>query len=102
MGNRSVARYQIEEDTDSPLPCFLDEGLHRLVRAISRCHAEVVRDVVPGIAERRSETWVEPDGVDAEPLQVVKPGNHAIEIADPIAIRIHKRLRIDLIDYCFG
>ena len=40
---------------------------------------------------------IEPDAVDAEPLQIVEPLDDAAQVADPVAVRVHVGTGIDLV-----
>lgn len=66
--------------------------------AEDRIDVGVVTDVVAEIRHRR---WIDrrnPDCVHAEPLQIIELAPDAGEIAYAIAVAVHKRARIDLID----
>jgi hypothetical protein len=57
----------------------------------------VVGDVVAPVVVRRGHRGVEPDAVDAEPLEVVEPGDDPTQVADAVAVRVRARARVDLI-----
>jgi hypothetical protein len=40
---------------------------------------------------------VEPDRVDAEPLEIPEALRHSGEVADPVPVRVGERARVDLI-----
>src|SRR5262245_56914730 len=66
--------------------------------AKDRIDMGVVADVV---AEIRHWRWIyrrNPDGVHAEPLQIVEFAPNADQITNAIAVAVHKRAWIDLID----
>ena len=60
--------------------------------------AAVVADVVAPVLERRRVDGIQPDGVDAERLEIVEMRGDAVEVADAVAVRVGKRARIDLIE----
>jgi hypothetical protein len=60
-------------------------------------HVRVVGDVVAPVRIRRRERRVEPDAVDAEPLEIVEPIDNAAQVADPVAVRVGEAPRIDLV-----
>ena len=57
----------------------------------------VVGDVVAPVVVGRHADRVEPDAVDAEPLEMVEPLDDAAQIADPVAVRVHVGTGIDLV-----
>jgi hypothetical protein len=40
----------------------------------------------------------EPQRLDAERMEIIQPPHQPLEVADPIAIRVHKGLEIEAID----
>jgi hypothetical protein len=40
----------------------------------------------------------QPDGVDAEPLEVVEAAADAGQVADAVPVRVGERARVDLVD----
>ena len=61
------------------------EVLHRAVGRIDRA---VVGDVVAVVAQRRGVEGQQPDGGDAEVLDVVEPLHQAGEIADAVVVGV--------------
>src|SRR5690606_28932803 len=59
--------------------------------------AAVVGDVVAEVGHRRGLEGGQPDGVDAEPRQVVEAPADALEIADAVPVRVLVGARIDLV-----
>ena len=66
--------------------------------AVLRIDVFVVGDVVAEVDLRRWVDGREPDGVDAEVLEVVEALGDALQVADAIEIRVLKAARIDLVD----
>ena len=58
----------------------------------------VVGDVVAEVDLRRGIEGREPDGVDAQVLQVVEPLGDAVQVADAVAVRVLKAARVNLVD----
>jgi hypothetical protein len=77
-----------------------DQVVEVLERAVLRVDVLVVGDVVAEVDLRRRIDGREPDGVDAESLQVVEPLGDAVQVADAVAVRILKTARVDLVDDC--
>src|SRR5215475_11150959 len=63
-----------------------------------RIDVGVVADIVAEIRHWRRIDRRNPDGVHAEPLQIVESAPNADEITNAIAVAVHKRAWIDLID----
>ena len=95
---RRVTGHEVEQDPDAARLRLCDKAFQILVGAVARRHQQVVGHVVAGVHEGRREAWVEPDRVDAQPLQVVQVGDDAREVTDPVAVRVGERLWVDLVD----
>ena len=67
-------------------------------RAEERVDVAVVGDVVAEVGHRRRVEGRDPDGVDAEPAQVVEPLDDAAQVADAVAVAVLEAARVDLID----
>src|SRR5215510_5802124 len=63
-----------------------------------RIDVGVVADIVAEIRHWRRIDRRNPDGVHAEPLQIVESAPNADQITNAIAVAVHKRAWIDLID----
>src|SRR5215471_1191315 len=63
-----------------------------------RIDVGVVADIVAEVSHWRRIDRRNPDGVHAEPLQIVEFAPNANEITNAIAVAVHKRAWIDLID----
>ena len=95
---RRVVGNVIEQHFQAAAMRVGQERIEIIEGAEDRIDVGVVADVVAEIRHRR---WIDrrnPDGVHAEPLQIVELAPDAGEIADAIAVAVHKRARIDLID----
>ena len=58
-------------------------------RAVARIHAVIIGNVIAVITTRRNLKGHQPNGRDAETMQIIQPPRQAGEIADPVAIGIH-------------
>src|SRR5207247_7369893 len=63
-----------------------------------RIDVEIIGDVVAVITQRRGIEWQEPDGRNAELLEIIELFDQAAEVAHPIAVAVTKRLNVQLID----
>ena len=95
---RGVVGDEVEQHPDPARVGGLDEAIEVGEGAEDRVDVAVVGDVVAEVGHRRPEDRRDPDGVDAEPLQVLEPGRDAREVADPVAVRVLERARVDLVD----
>ena len=59
----------------------------------------VVGDVVAPVDVGRRVHRVEPDRVDAEPLEVLEAAGYPGEVADPVVVRVRERARVDLVQH---
>ena len=95
-----MVRDEIEQHADPARVRLRDESIEVLERAEVGMNPRVVGDVVAPVDVRRRVDRVEPDRVDAEPLEVVEALGHAREVADPVAVRVGERARVDLVQHC--
>ena len=80
------------------LLAFGDEAVQVGEGAVLRIDGLVVGDVVAEVDLRRGIHGSDPDGVDAELLEVVEARGDAVEVADAVAVGVLKAARIDLVD----
>jgi hypothetical protein len=64
-----------------------------------RVHGAMVGHVVAEVALRRDEERAQPDGVSAEPDDLVQPRGHAGQVTDAVAVGVEEAARIDLVDH---
>src|SRR6266487_4582892 len=96
--DRGVTGDHVEQDAEAALVRRGDELVEVLERAELGVDRGVVRDVVAEVGERGGIDRREPEGVDAEPDQVVEPLDDPAQIADAVAVRVLERARVDLVD----
>src|SRR5438132_12471470 len=89
----------IEQHADVTTFGLDEQLLHVSEGAEVRMHVEVVGDVVAPIRVRRWAGRIEPDGVDAEPLQMVEARDEPGQVADAVAVRVGVGARVDLVDH---
>ena len=80
-------------------PASRDQLVEVLERAERRVHGGEVGDVVAPVLVRRGHRRIEPDAVDPQPFEVVEVRDHAAQIADPVAVGVRERARIDLVQH---
>ncbi len=89
---------QLGDDLQAPPVRFLDELAEVLERAVVGMDVGVIGDVVAVVAQWRRIEGQQPDGVDAQLLDVVELLRQAGEIADAIAVGVLERLDVHLVD----
>ena len=88
---------------DHPQAAFMrlgDKALGVRQGAVVAVDAAILGDVVAIVAPWRGVERQEPDGVDAEVGNVIKLGDQAGKIADPVIVGVKKRFDMNLIDHC--
>jgi hypothetical protein len=95
---RGVVGYEVQDQLDAAGMQRRDQAIQVVERSESRIDACEVGDVVAEIGHGRGVDGREPDGADAEPGEIVQPRGNPRQIAQPIAVRVLKRQRIDLVD----
>ena len=95
---RSVVGDVIEQDFQTAAMRVGQQRVEIIEAAEDRIDVGVIADVVAEVRHRRWINRRNPDGVHAEPLQIIEFAPDAGEITDAIAVTIHKRPWIDLID----
>jgi hypothetical protein len=81
-----VARDEVEQQPYVASVQVGDERVEIVERAEDRVDAFVVRDVVTVVRHRRREDRGQPDGVDAEVLEVVELRTDTRQVADAVAV----------------
>jgi hypothetical protein len=99
---RGVRGHEVQQHPDAPAAGGFDQRREVVHGAVARIDGVIVAHVVPGVTHRRGEARGEPDGVRAQPRQVLQPGLDAAEIADAVAIAVGEALRIDLVEHGVG
>ena len=94
-----MVEHQVEQDLDVALAA----GGHKAVKggqvAVFGGHGAVVAHVVAKVHLGRGKERAEPDGTYAQGLQVVEGLDHALEVADAIAVAVAKRPRPHLVEH---
>jgi len=93
-----VVRDDVEEDADPTRLGFADQRVDVVKIAEDGLDGLVVGDVVPPVLVGRDGDGVEPDAVDAEPLEVIKARDDPRQVSDAVSVRIHPRAGVDLVE----
>ena len=92
---------QIHDDLDSAFVCGRQQRVKVRHRTKFVHNILIVADVVSvvvigGLIHRR-----EPDHVDPQIFQIVQPADDSLQVADAVAVAVHKAARINLINHRF-
>src|SRR6478672_6533688 len=98
-----VIQHQIHKHANPSPVRFADQAAKVAQRAEPWIDGAVIRDVVAEIFHRRGINRRKPDGIDAQRMrraviEVIQPADDARYVTDPVAVRVLKTPRIDLID----
>jgi hypothetical protein len=77
---------------------FINDEIETFERAEDRINPTVIRDIVTEVMHGRRIDRRNPDRIDAEPDEIIKPLPDTVEIAYAIPVRILKGPRVDVID----
>ena len=89
---------QFGNDLQAAAVRFLDEGFEIRHRPVGRIDLLEIGDVVAVVAQRRRIERKDPDRRCAQFLHMVEPAHQSGEIADAVAVGVHERLDVQLID----
>ena len=94
----SVVQDQFDDDTDAALVGGLKKSFEIVQIAVTGVDGPVFRDVIAVVAQGRGKERHQPDGVDAQFLQVIELLRQTPEIADAVCIGVEKCAHVDLVD----
>ncbi len=94
-----VVRHHIDDGADAEGQRLLDERLRFTQRSELRVDVAVVLHVVAAVGHRARVPGVEPDGVDAEILEVAEVGAHSGEVSRSVAAAVGEAAHVDLVDH---
>ena len=93
-----VVRDDVDDRADPERTRLGDQLLGLLEGAEDGIDRPVVGDVVAGVGERGRVPGVEPEGVDAEILEIRESRANAGQVADSVAVRVAEAPDVDLVD----
>ena len=97
MLDAGVVRHEVEDDADVLRRRLGNQFVEVVHRAEVGMDVAVVGDVVAPVGVRRRERRAQPDRVDAEPLEMIEVRGDPAQVADPVAVRVGERARVDLV-----
>src|SRR5205823_3379568 len=98
MAIAGVVGNDVKDDLDAPLARLTNQPVDIGKRAECRLDIAVVGDVVAEVGVGRYRDRAQPDGIDAQPLEVIEPPDDTRQIADAITVRVLERTQVDLVD----
>ena len=96
--DRGVRGDEVEQQLQAAVVSLSDELVEVVHRPEDGIDRGVVRDVVAEVGERRGVDRREPERVHAEIDEVVETLRDPAQVADPVAVRVLERARVDLVD----
>ena len=96
---RAVIGHKVENHLQPAGVCLTEKSIEVAEGAEKWMDIGIVRDVVTEVLHRRWIDRRDPHSVDAEPTQVIEPGNNPRKVANAVAIAVHKGTRVHLIDH---
>jgi len=94
----AVVRHDIDHHRDAERVRARDQPIEGGEVAEPRIDIDEVAHVVAAVGQRRGVERRDPDGVHSQPGQVVEARQDAGQVADPVAVRVLKAPRVDLVD----
>ena len=95
---RRVVQHHFDNDPYSTLVSGFEEFFEIVQGSIAGMDGVVIRDIVAVVAQRGRKEWHQPDGVDAEFLQVVELLIQSLEVTDAVSIAVVEGANVDLVD----
>jgi len=92
---RRMVHHEVDEHSDPALVGFLDELDKVPERSQPRVDPVVIRDVVAVVAVGRRIKGEQPEGRDAQPVEVIEPLYQPLEVANSIAVRVVERFHVE-------
>ena len=93
-----VVGHPVDDDPEAAVVGLGDQAVEVGEGAEQRVDVAVVGHVVAEIGHGRGVERRQPQGVDAQPGQVVEVAADPVEVADPVAGGVAERPRVDLVD----
>ncbi|RPK53293.1 hypothetical protein EES37_02060 [Streptomyces sp. ADI91-18] len=98
----AVVGDEVHDDPQAQGMGFADHRVGVVQGAEHRVDGPVVGDVVARVGLRGGVERAEPDGVDAQFLEVGEPAPDAFEVPHPVPVAVGEAARIDLVDHRFS
>ena len=83
-----MARDKVKQDMHLPVVSLSEQSVHICIRPVPGSYLFIIFYIISGILERRLETRIDPQGIAAQILNIVKFVDNPVDIADPVLIGI--------------
>src|SRR5215813_3171460 len=93
-----MVRHEVEYHLQPTCVGFRQQAIEISVSPKDGVDVAIVTDVVATIGHRRPIDWSDPDGVYAQPDEVVQAAANAFQVTDAIPVGILERAGIELVD----
>src|SRR6266513_5585905 len=93
-----VINDQLRDDAQPALMRGVEERAKIVECSVVRINIVIIGDVVAVIAQRRWIKGQEPDGGDAELLEIIELLDQSTEVADAVAIAVMEGLDVQLVN----
>ncbi len=93
-----VVRHEVQYQLQSAPVRLCEQGVEILEGAEQRIDRPVVGDVVAEVGHGRDEDRRDPDRLHAEVHEMIQAPADSVQVADPVAVGVLERPRIDLVD----
>ena len=95
----AVVGHEIQDHLQAPRMGDGQQSVEVLERPEQRIDGAVIGHVVTEIDHRRGIDRRDPDRIDAEHGEIVEPQLDTLQVANPVAVRVLKGARVDLVDH---
>ena len=96
---RGVVGNPVDDDLQTPIVGVMDDAVDVVEVTEEGVHGAVIGHVVAEVGHGRSIERRQPEGIDAQPGQVVQMGPHAGEIPDSVTVGVGEGPRVDLVEH---
>ena len=98
VARSGVVGDDVDDESDSVGVQGVDEPVEVRQGPQSRVDIAIVVDVVAAVGQGRGVEGAQPDGIHAQPHQVIDVIDDSGQVTDPVTIGVGERPRIDLVD----
>ena len=93
-----VIHHHLDDHPQTAIVRAVQECLEILESAVAGMNGVIIRDVIAIIAKRRGIKGQQPDGVDAQLLQIIEALRQARKVADAVAVAVIERAHVQLVN----
>ena len=94
-----MACHEVETHLDAAFVGFVDECDQISVGTEARVYLVEINDIVAAVKPSRLKAGVDPQSVDTQALDIIEFGGDAGQVSDAVAVGVHIRRGIDLVEH---